>query len=123
VQTARIISIVDDDELIRAALSSLARSLGWQTYTFASGEEFLTSSRVAETACLITDIRMPGMSGIELHNRLLDLGFASPTIFITAFPTDALRARVMADGAIALLGKPVDPTAIVECMDRVSRTM
>jgi FixJ family two-component response regulator len=123
VQTARIISIVDDDELIRAAISSLARSLGWQTYTFASGEEFLTSSRIAETACLITDIRMPGMSGIELHSRLLDLGFESPTIFITAFPTDALRTRVMADGAIALLGKPVDPNAIIECIDQVAKRL
>jgi FixJ family two-component response regulator len=123
VQTARIISIVDDDELIRAAISSLARSLGWQTYAFASGEGFLASSRIAETACLITDIRMPGMSGIELHSRLLDLGFASPTIFITAFPTDLLRARVMADGAIALLGKPVDPNAIIECIDQVAKNL
>lgn len=111
-RTARIISIVDDDDAVCAATSGLVRSLGWQANVFASPEAFLQSAHIAETSCLISDVRMPRMSGVEMHARLLQLGYALPTIFVTAFPTAALRAKVMANGALALLEKPVDPAAI-----------
>ena len=112
VRTARIISIVDDDEAVCAATSGLVRSLGWQANVFASPEAFFQSSCISETSCLISDVRMPRMSGVEMHARLLQLGYALPIIFVTAFPTAVLRAKVMANGALTLLEKPVDPTAI-----------
>ena len=79
---------------------------------FASAEEFLQSGKLAETSCLISDIMMPGMSGIEMHERMLALGYAPPTIFITAFPAADLKAKAMANGALAVLEKPIDADAI-----------
>jgi FixJ family two-component response regulator len=122
VQTARIISIVDDDEAVCVATSSLLRSLGWQTYTFASAEALLQSAHLSATSCIVTDVRMPGMSGIDLYLHLLSLGFVIPTIFVTAFPTAALRARVTASGGRALLAKPIDPDAITQCLDQIFGT-
>lgn len=112
VRAAHIICIVDDDEAVCIATSALVRSLGWPASVFSSAEEFLQFAHIAETACLICDVRMPHMSGVEMHDRLLQLGYAPPTIFVTAYPTPALRARVMANGALALLEKPVDVVAI-----------
>lgn len=111
-RTAHVISIVDDDAALCAATSALIRSLGWQANIFSSPEAFLQSAHITETSCLISDVRMPRMSGVEMHARLLQLGCAPPTIFVTAFPTAALRAKVMANGALALLEKPVDPATI-----------
>ena len=109
---AQIISIVDDDEAVCIATSALVRSLGWQANIFASAEAFLQSGQIADTACLISDVRMPNMSGVEMRDRLLQLGYALPTIFVTAFPTAALRATVISSGALALLEKPVDAVAL-----------
>jgi FixJ family two-component response regulator len=120
----RIVSIVDDDECVRLATASLVRSLGWDTRVFASGEEFLASACVGETACLLSDVIMPGMSGVDLHDRLLELGCAPPTMLMTAFPTAVLQARIQAkieaNGVLALLYKPIDTAALMRCLDRVS---
>src|SRR5262245_57496995 len=110
--SAQIVSIVDDDEAVRLATESLVRSFGRHTRLFASAEDFLQSGYIAETACLISDIRMPGMSGVAMQDRILALGYAVPTIFITAYPAADLKARALANGALAVLDKPVDPDAI-----------
>lgn len=110
--SAQIVSIVDDDEAVRLATASLVRSLGRRTRLFASAEDFLRSGHIAETACLISDVRMPGMSGVAMQDRILALGYAVPMIFITAFPATDLKAKALANGALAVLDKPVDPDAI-----------
>jgi FixJ family two-component response regulator len=103
-----LISIVDDDDTVRAATESLVRSLGFETRAFASAESFLRSSSPQETRCLILDVQMPNMSGIELQDRLSELGFKIPIIFITAYPDDAVRQRAMEAGAAAFLLKPFE---------------
>jgi FixJ family two-component response regulator len=103
-----LISIVDDDDTVRAATESLVRSLGFETRTFASAESFLRSSSPQETRCLILDVQMPNMSGIELQGRLSELGFEIPIIFITAYPDEAVRQRAMEAGAAAFLLKPFE---------------
>jgi FixJ family two-component response regulator len=110
---SRTISVVDDDEAVRLATTSLVRSLGWTVRAFASAQEFLDSGSVADTALLISDVRMPGISGIELHERLLAIGFSFPVMFITAFPTAAIEKQAHANGALVILTKPVD-AAIIE---------
>jgi FixJ family two-component response regulator len=110
--SSHIISIVDDDEGARVATASLVRSLGWQARVFASAEAFLESGSIDETSCVISDIRMPGLSGIEMHDRLLARGYAIPIIFTTAFPTAALEAKIQARGAPPFLEKPVDATTV-----------
>jgi FixJ family two-component response regulator len=111
-QITPVISIVDDDSAMRVALSSLIRSLGWQVRMYESAEEFLASGQAAHTSCLISDIRMPGMSGIEMHEHLRAQGHAPVTIFITAYPTPALQAKAVGNGALVLLQKPY-PTAVM----------
>jgi FixJ family two-component response regulator len=103
-----LISIVDDDDTVRAATESLVKSLGFQTSTFASAESFLQSSSLSETRCLILDVQMPSMSGIELQDRLSNLGFEIPIIFITAYPDDTVRQRALQAGAVAFLLKPFE---------------
>src|SRR3546814_891782 len=111
-----IVSIVDDDESIRHATDSLVRSFCRRTFVFASAEEFLQSGKLADTSCLISDIMMPGMSGIEMHERILALGYAPPTLFITAFPSADLTAKAMANGALAVPEKPINADAIAHCL-------
>ncbi|RKT27573.1 response regulator receiver domain-containing protein [Paraburkholderia sp. RAU2J] len=115
--TSQIVTIVDDDEAVRLATSSLVRSLGWSVRTFASAEEFLRSGHVADTSCLISDVRMPGMSGVDMYTYLLGLGTAPPVIFITAFPTASLQAEIQANGALVLLEKPVDAAAMAHWLN------
>jgi FixJ family two-component response regulator len=91
--------------------------LGWSVRAFASAEEFLQSGHVDDTSCLISDVRMPGMSGVAMHTHLLGLGNAPPTIFITAFPTASLQAQIQQNGALALLEKPVDAAAMVHWLN------
>jgi len=112
-----LISIVDDDESIREATRGLVRSLGYQAATFASAEEFLNSARLNDTSCLITDVQMPGLSGVELQRRLLADGRAMPTIFVTAFPDERTRTRVLTAGAIGYLSKPYDEESLIACLD------
>src|SRR5882672_8487106 len=99
-RSADLISIVDDDNSIREATKGLVRSLGYRAAAFASAEEFLRSGSVDETSCLITDVRMPGLGGIELQQRLIAQGHPVPTIFITAFPEESARRSALAAGAL-----------------------
>lgn len=108
----QIVSIVDDEESVRLATSNLVRSLGWQTSLFASADEFLQFPTIGEVSLLISDVRMPGISGIEMHDQLLKRGYAPPTIFITAFPAAAVQAKVQTNGVLAILSKPVDAAAM-----------
>jgi FixJ family two-component response regulator len=108
-----VVSIVDDDRAVRDALSSLIRSLGWQACKYESAEDFLSSGQAAHTSCLISDIRMPGMSGIEMHECLRAQGHAPATIFISAYPTPALQAKAVSNGALVLLQKPYKSAVIV----------
>jgi FixJ family two-component response regulator len=105
-QITPVVSIVDDDQGVRLALGCLIRSLGWQVRTYESAEEFLSSGEAAHTACLISDVLMPGMSGIEMHERLRAQGHAPSTIFISACPNASLQAQVVSAGALVLLPKP-----------------
>ena len=92
-------------------------SLGFLACTFPSAEAFLQSRLVAETSCLISDIQMPDTSGLELLDRLADLGLSIPTIFITAYPADAVRARALEAGAACFLHKPFDGQSLIQCID------
>jgi len=112
-----LISIVDDDESVRVATESLVRSLGFEAAAFASGEELLRWERLGEADCVVTDVQMPGMSGLELQARLIDDGRALPVIFITAFPEERLRRRAEAAGAYGFLSKPFDGTDMINCLD------
>jgi FixJ family two-component response regulator len=114
---ASLVAIIDDDESVREATKGLVRSLGYPTATFASAEEFLGSGRVNDTACLITDVQMPGVSGVDLQRRLLAQGRRVPIIFITAFPDDRVRSCVMDAGAVGFLGKPFEEEKLIACLD------
>ena len=94
------------------------RSLGYAAATFASAEEFLQSGRVHDTSCVISDMKMPGMSGIELQSRLTASGHCVPIIFVTAFPEERVRKRAMEAGALCFLSKPFSEERLIECLDR-----
>jgi FixJ family two-component response regulator len=109
-----LIAVVDDDDDSREAVAVLVRSLGFAVETFTGGNHFLAWSSLRQTSCLIADVNMPGMSGVELHARLVMVGHAIPTILITAYPDDAIRNRAMADGVIAYLTKPCSDVVLLE---------
>jgi FixJ family two-component response regulator len=113
-----LISIVDDDESIRESTEGLVRSLGYRAATFASAEEFLQSDSVDNTSCLITDMQMPGLSGIDLQRGLIARGVEMPTIFITAFPEEGTRLRALTAGAFGYLGKPFSEESLIKCLDK-----
>jgi len=108
-----MISIVDDDISVRESTKELVESLGYEALTFASAEEFLGSQRVRDTSCLITDLQMRGLSGIDLQRRLVDEGRGIPTIFITAFPNEKTRSHALNAGAIGFLSKPFSDEALI----------
>jgi FixJ family two-component response regulator len=112
-----IIAVVDDDESVRATTDSLVRSLGYRVHTFASAEDFLRSSSLSDTSCVIADVHMPGMSGVELQTHLLTRGSRLPFIFITAFPDERIRARALRAGAIGYLTKPVEEHSFIQCLN------
>ena len=113
-----VISIVEDDESVRIATQSFVRSLGFAACAFASAEDFLQSPRVNDSSCVIADVQMPGMSGVELQSLLIARGHRTPIIFITAFHEERIRARAMKAGAISFLSKPVDGQTLIECLDK-----
>jgi FixJ family two-component response regulator len=113
-----MISIVDDDKSVREAAKMLVRSLGYATETFASAEEFLKSGRLCDTACLITDVQMPGMSGVDLQSHLTANGHRTPVIFVTAYPEESVKARALDAGAFGSLGKPFSEDSLIACLDR-----
>ena len=112
-----VISVVDDDASIRAATDSLLRSRGYIVSTFASAAEFLGSRQLDETSCVITDVRMPDMSGVELQTVLRNKGCSTPFIFITAFPEESARRQALRDGAVCFLSKPFDAPALIRCVE------
>ena len=111
-----MISIVDDDPSVREATRELLRSLGYSTAAFASADEFLGSDQLKQTACVISDIQMPGLSGAELQRRLLADGHKMPIIFITAFPDERTRKRVLSAGAVCYLSKPYTEESLIACL-------
>ena len=113
----QFIAIVDDDPLVRETLHDLLDSAGYSSAVFSSAERFLKSKRLAEFACLITDMRMPGTTGIELHQRLVATGHAIPTILVTAYPDDGVRSRAAMAGILCYLPKPFTSEALLACID------
>jgi FixJ family two-component response regulator len=111
-----MISIIDDDVCVREATAGIIRSLGYALATYASAEDFLGSDHVNNTSCLITDVHLPGLSGVELYQHLRGDGFAAPTIFVTGHPDETTRTEVLAAGAVAFLSKPFGKQALLDCL-------
>jgi FixJ family two-component response regulator len=115
-----MISIIDDDVCAREATQGVIRSLGYVSATYASAEDFLGSDHVNNTSCLITDVHLPGLSGVELYQRLRGDGIAAPTIVVTGHPDETTRTQVLAAGAVAFLSKPFGKQALLECLKAAS---
>ena len=113
-----VVMIVDDDDSMRRAARRLVRSFGLGVDTFASAEDFLASGRLGETACLVLDVHMPGLSGIELQSKLIAEGHHIPVIFITAFADEKTQAQALGAGAYAYLIKPFDEDDLLEGIRR-----
>src|SRR5579863_10381330 len=111
---AKLVTIVDDDELMRSALQGMLKSVGLPSQAFASAEEFLKSGQQQQTACLTTDIRMPGMSGLELQAKLNAQHYRIPTIFITAHGDTKMRMQALRAGSVEFLAKPFDDEVLLE---------
>jgi FixJ family two-component response regulator len=111
-----LISIVDDDQPFRESMRKLVTLLGYTVEVFQSAADFLESNLLPETACLVTDVHMPRMSGVELHGHLVKLGYAIPTILVTAYPDDFVRDRALKDGVVCYLSKPVDDNHLERCL-------
>ena len=116
-----LISIIDDDASVRTATDTLVRSHGYAAHTFASAEEFLHSAHLNDTSCVVTDVRMLAMSGIELQTHLLDRGHEVPFIFITALPDERIRAQALKAGAIGFLTKPFDEGTFLRYLEEALR--
>jgi FixJ family two-component response regulator len=116
-----VIAVVDDDGSVRAATCNLVRSLGYIVHAFASAEEFLRSPHLNETSCVIADVQMPAMSGLELQSYLISKGYGLPFIFITAFSVETARVSAMKAGAVAFLIKPFAGEALIDCLDAALR--
>ena len=115
-RNSSLIAIVEDDQFVRASVARLIRSFGYAVEVFPSAIDFLAFPRVDETACLIADFNMPGMTGLELFRQLVDTGRPIPTIIITAYPDDAVRARALSDGVLCYLRKPFDDEELLDCV-------
>ena len=113
-----MITVVDDDEAVRDAIGDLIQSLGYTVVTFASAAEYLYSGRVPDTACVVADVQMPGMSGIELEQRLIADGHKIPVIFMTAFPKESARINLLSAGAFGYLKKPFSDNCLIACLDK-----
>jgi FixJ family two-component response regulator len=111
-----LVSVVEDDQYFRESMRRLMRSLGYNVEAFSSAADFLASPRLIETTCLIADVHMPAMTGIELHRHLIDAGRAIPTILVTAYPNDVDRIRALNDGVVCYLRKPVDEQHLKRCL-------
>ena len=113
-----VISVIDDDASVRAAINNLVRSLGYTVYMFPSAEAFLQSEQLNSTWCVIADVRMPAMSGIELQSRLRAQGSRLPFVFVTAVLEPSACARALKDGAICFLTKPFDEDILISCLGK-----
>ena len=114
--TGSLVSIVEDDQFFRESMRRLMRSLAYRVEAFSSAADFLASPHLAETGCLIADVHMPEMTGLELYRHLIDGGYAIPTILMTAYPDEGVRARALKDGVVCYLGKPVDQNDLLRCL-------
>jgi FixJ family two-component response regulator len=112
----RLISIVEDDEPFRESMRKLMTALGYTVEVFPSARDLLASPLLAGTACLVSDVQMPGMSGVELHKHLIEAGHVIPTILVTAYPDDMTRNRALMDGVVCYLAKPVDDEHLERCL-------
>ena len=111
-----LIAIVDDDESMREAIKGLMRSIGFDAVTFSSAHDFLSDPDIHRTSCLVTDINMPGMSGLDLHRRLVALGKSIPTVLITAFPEKNVRTSAFGSDIVGCLIKPFDEQILYGCI-------
>jgi len=111
-----LISIVDDDALARDGIGALVESLGYNVLTFTSAEHFLQSDVITKTACLITDLQMPGLNGLELQEALRSQGHRTPIILITAYLNENNRNRALDGRAVGFLSKPFDEASLIECL-------
>jgi len=111
-----LISIVEDNQLFRESMRKLMTSLGYTVEAFPSAADFLASPLLTSTACLVTDVQMPGMTGVELHKHLVEAGHAIPTILVTAYPNEVARNRALKDGVVCYLPKPVDDDHLKRCL-------
>lgn len=112
-----VISVIDDDASVRAATNNFLSSHGYTVYTFASAEEFLQSARLDDSSCVIADVQMSAMSGLDLLTDMRARGHAAPFIFITAFPEESVRTRALKAGAICFLAKPFAGPALINCVE------
>jgi len=112
-----LISIVDDDDALRTSLDDLIRSIGFRTQGFPSAEAFLSSNQARATACLILDVRMPGMNGLELQRQIVAANWRIPIIFITSHTDDDARARALEAGAVDFLYKPFHEEELLNAID------
>jgi FixJ family two-component response regulator len=115
--TLSVISVVDDDASVRIATDKLLSSYGYRVYTFASAEEFLQSSCLNDSSCVIADVQMPAMSGLDLLRHMRAQGYTTPFIFITAFPEENVRTQALKAGAISFLAKPFARSALINCIE------
>jgi FixJ family two-component response regulator len=116
-----LVSVVDDDAFVREALPDLLNELGYSSQAFPSGEAFLSSTVIGDTRCLILDVAMPNMTGPELHRELIRRRQAIPVIFVTALRDEALRPRLLAEGAVDCLFKPVSEQALIDALQTALR--
>lgn len=111
-----LISIVDDDQSFRDSMRRLVKSLGYAVAVFPSAAEFLASPKLATTACLVADVHMPAMTGIELYRHLIETGHPIPTILITAYPDDSVQQHMLTEGVECYLRKPLDEADLIGCL-------
>ena len=117
-----LVSIIDDDESVRKATKNFIRSLGYSVETFASAEEYLQSEFIHVTACVITDLHMPGLDGASLQGRLACGGYRTPIIFVTAYSDEKTRTRLLKAGAVGFFSKPFDEKCLINCLDRALKS-
>jgi len=111
-----LISVVEDDEPFRESMRKLITVLGYPVEAFSSAADFLASPLLSATACLVTDLQMPGMTGLELHRHLVDVGYRIPTILVTAYPDEITRNRALKNGVVCYVSKPVDDEHLERCL-------
>jgi FixJ family two-component response regulator len=121
-ENAPLIAIVDDDESVRRVLTRLLRSRGFAAQAFASSEEFLQSAAVHDASCLVCDVRMPGLSGLELQARMAGQNLRMPIVFITAFHDIRMQWKALEAGAVCFLKKPFNSKDLIECIERALMT-
>jgi FixJ family two-component response regulator len=111
-----LVAVVEDDQFFRESMRRLMRSRGYRVEAFPSAADFLASPHLSETACLITDVQMPAMTGPELYRHLIASGYEIPTILVTAYADDRVKARALKDGVVCYLRKPVDEVHLLGCL-------